>query len=82
MMFQQRLIVYIFAHLVHCTPDKRYVAKPHFSTLADVSASLLAEFKSTLQRWMTWDVIAMIQNHQLVKDDLRDFFQRGLLVRY
>jgi hypothetical protein len=58
-----RLIVYIFAHLMHCTPDK----------------SLFAEFKSTLQRWMTWDVIVMIQNHQQVKDALRDFFQRGLL---
>ena len=81
-MSQQRLIVYIFAHLVHCMPDKRYVAKPHFKNLADVSASLLAQFKLTLQRWMTWDVIEMIQNHQQVKDALRDFFQRGLLVRY
>jgi hypothetical protein len=81
-MSQQRLIVYIFAHLVHCTPDQRYVAKPHFNNLADVSASLLAEFESILQRWMTWDVIAMIQNHQQVKDALWDFFQRGLLVRY
>jgi len=40
----------------------------------------LSQFKETLQQWKSWDSIAIIQNHQLIKEHLWDLFQRGLTI--
>jgi len=59
-MIYQRLIIYVFAHLMFCTCDKR----------------LLRSFKETLMQWRNWDFMTRISNHQLIKDYLLDCFRR------
>jgi len=61
-MIYQRLIIYVFAHLMFCTCDKR----------------LLRSFKETLMQWRNWDFMTRISNHQLIKDYLLDHFRRDL----
>ncbi|KIM77846.1 hypothetical protein PILCRDRAFT_610850 [Piloderma croceum F 1598] len=64
-MIYRRLIVYIYAHLMLCTSEKRF----------------LNEFEETLQQWRDWDNITVVQNHRLIKDHLYDIFHRGLKVQ-
>jgi hypothetical protein len=45
-----------------------------------VIGRLSSDFKKTLQQWNTWDIITMIENHQLMKDYLMVLFQDHLQV--
>ncbi|KAJ7100527.1 kinase-like domain-containing protein [Mycena epipterygia] len=47
----QRLIVYIFAHLMLCTHNER----------------ALSDFKQTLKQWHDSDSVAILENHQQIK---------------
>jgi hypothetical protein len=38
-------------------------------------------FEETLQQWRSWDIITVIQNHQLIKDHLYDLFHQRLKVQ-
>jgi hypothetical protein len=61
-MIYQRLILYMFAHLMLCVNDK----------------TLLDEFKDAVQKWKNWNTLTVLQNHQLIKDDLSDLFYHCL----
>ena len=77
----QRLIVYIYAHLMLCTSEKRYRLPLFTNHESDSLVRFLNGFEETLQQWRTWDNITVIQNHRLIKDHLYDLFHRGLKVR-
>jgi hypothetical protein len=78
----QRLIVYMFAHLMLCTSNKeRFPFLDQLIGWADVITRLLNQFTETVQLWKTWDIITVIQKHQIIKDNLWYMFQLGLRVR-
>ncbi|KIM82030.1 hypothetical protein PILCRDRAFT_88827 [Piloderma croceum F 1598] len=39
---------------------------------------LFRRFKETLQEWNAWDIITMVENHQLIKDYLTNLFREHL----
>jgi len=55
-MIYQRLVIYVFAHLMFCTHDEKF----------------LSSFKETLVQWRSWDLMTRISNQQLIKDYLLD----------
>lgn len=60
---------------MHCVRDERYHSQIFSVKFADIADRLLNEFKEYLGIWKTWDNITVIQNHQQIKDYLRNLFQ-------
>jgi hypothetical protein len=72
----QRLIVYIFAHLMLCSSNKRYYVQYIYSAYSNFIVSLLDPFIKSLQLWKTWDIVTKVQNYQLIKDYLQGLYQQ------
>jgi hypothetical protein len=76
----QRLIVYVFAHLKHCVSDTRWSCLTFYGAAFDDIGRLFNSFKATVQQWNSWDIVTMLENHQMIKDHLTDMVQEHLQV--
>ena len=48
----------------------------YIALFSDSINRLVDEFKQMLHQWTTWDIITMLQNHQTIKDSVRDLFHQ------